>query len=231
MGHLEKRIIIGALGLVAVLLTVVIFKGLNNGEAEVLFIPLDPVEKTVPRGEQGWPANDRKSPLVDDYATGEKNILLPVISGEDDAEDKKLVEPVIAKKDVFKLDTEKTIYKIMSGDTLGAIAQKQLGSTRYTKDIIELNPGTIASNLAIGDTLVLPAKASLKEKLIAKEAVVGSDARAHVVESGDSLTVIANKYYPGKYEYIEKIAAANKTLLTNGKNTVLRIGWKLNLPE
>ncbi|MFT7516264.1 MAG: nucleoid-associated protein YgaU [Myxococcota bacterium] len=228
MGHLEKRIIIGALGLVAVLLTVVIFKGLNNGEEEVLFIPLEPVSKTVPIDEQGWPVDDRKPLQMDDNMGGEKGTALPVIP---DPKKKPFVEPVVAKKGVFSPDTEKTIYKIMSGDTLGAIAQKQLGSTRYTKDIIELNPGTIASNLVIGDTLVLPAKASLKEKLIAKEAVVGNDARVHVVESGDSLTVIANKFYPGKYEYIEKIAAANKTLLTNGKNTVLRIGWKLNLPE
>jgi nitrogen fixation protein len=65
----------------------------------------------------------------------------------------------------------------------------------------------------------------------AKEALATSSGSAHVVVAGDSLTVIAGKYYPGKYEYIEKIVSENKKLLVNGKNTVLRVGWKLNLPE
>ncbi|MDG2310048.1 MAG: LysM peptidoglycan-binding domain-containing protein, partial [Planctomycetota bacterium] len=125
----------------------------------------------------------------------------------------------------------KTLYTIKSGDTLGDIAQKELGSVRYVGKIKELNPGLIDSNLVIGDVLVLPAKHTLIEKIEVKEALATSLENTHVVAAGDSLTVIAEKYYPGKYEYIEKIVSENKKLLVHGKNTVLRVGWKLNLPE
>ncbi len=231
MGHLEKRIIIGALGLVAVLLTVVIFKGLSHSEAEVLYIPLEPVALDVPISEQAWPSkvqqktgdvtknveafNAAATLIEKPLAVDNLVVDIPVV--------KEIVEPVA--------ESVKTIYEIKSGDTLGEIAQQQLGSVRYVKNILELNPGLIASNLMIGDTLVLPAKSDVAATVAVKEAMVSKAGEFHVVASGDSLTVIANKYYPGKYEYIEKIAAANKQLLKDGKNTVLRIGWKLNLPE
>jgi len=111
------------------------------------------------------------------------------------------------------------------------IAQKELGSARYVEKIKELNPGIIDSNLVIGDVLVLPGKDTLVEKVESKEALTASSGNIHVVVAGDSLSFISGKYYPGKHEYIEKIVGANNKLLVNGKNTVLRVGWKLNLPE
>ena len=227
MGHLEKRIIIGALGLVAVLLTVVIFKGLAPADQEVLYIPLDngPVEETVV--EQQWLLKTKKrdngeTSLVEkqEFVAPPQPVVVPLV-------DMPLISAVAPP--VVRLT--KTLYTIKSGDILGMIAQKELGSARYVGKIKELNPGLIDSNLVIGDVLVLPAKHTLIKKVEAKEALATSSENTHVVVAGDSLTVIAGKYYPGKYEYIEKIVSENKKLLVNGKNTVLRVGWKLNLPE
>ena len=228
MGHLEKRIIIGALGLVAVLLTVVIFKGLTPSDQEVLYIPLDnePVEEPV--AVQPWPANTTPQDNSETSLAGNKEFVVPPPEVEEVLPvDERIVEVI----DEPAVRLTKTLYTIKSGDTLGDIAQKELGSVRYVGKIKELNPGLIDSNLVIGDVLVLPAKHTLIEKVEVKEALATSLENTHVVVAGDSLTVIAEKYYPGKYEYIEKIVSENKKLLVHGKNTVLRVGWKLNLPE
>lgn len=227
MGHLEKRIIIGALGLVAVLLTVVIFKGLTPSDQEVLYIPLDnePVEESVVA--QPWPANTTQGDNGETSLVEEPEFLAPP---QPDVVPLVDMPPIIAVAPPAARLT-KTLYTIKSGDILGKIAQTELGSARHVGKIKELNPGLIDSNLVIGDVLVLPAKHTLIKKIEAKEALATSSENTHVVVAGDSLTVIAGKYYPGKYEYIEKIVSENKKLLVNGKNTVLRVGWKLNLPE
>ena len=227
MGHLEKRIIIGALGLVAVLLTVVIFKGLTPSDQEVLYISLDPVPVEEPVVEQTWPANTTQSDIGETSLAENKEFVAPPQIEEVLPVDDRIVEVI----DEPAVRLTKTLYTIKSGDILGMIAQTELGSVRYVGKIKELNPGLIDSNLVIGDVLVLPAKHTLIEKVEVKEALATSSENTHVVVAGDSLTVIAGKYYPGKYEYIEKIVSENKKLLVNGKNTVLRVGWKLNLPE
>jgi LysM repeat protein len=227
MGHLEKRIIIGALGLVAVLLTVVIFKGLTPSDQEVLYISLDPVPVEIRELVTPWPANTTQSDIGETSLAENKEFVAPPQIEEVLPVDDRIVEVI----DEPAVRLTKTLYTIKSGDILGMIAQTELGSVRYVGKIKELNPGLIDSNLVIGDVLVLPAKHTLIEKVEVKEALATSSENIHVVVAGDSLTVIAGKYYPGKYEYIEKIVSENKKLLVNGKNTVLRVGWKLNLPE
>jgi nucleoid-associated protein YgaU len=229
MGHLEKRIITGALGLVAVLLTIVIFKGLTPSEQEVLFIPLEEVAIEVPVAEQQWPKKTAQQPkehlLVEDkqefvVAPNTEALATVAVTG-----------PVVEEGLGTAHLPDKTLYTIRRGDILGMIAQNELGSVRYVDKIKDLNPGIIASNLVIGDVLVLPAKHTLQVKPSAKEAVAVNLQNIHVVVSGDSLYEIAGKYYPGKHEYLEKIVASNKDLLVDGRNTLLRVGWKLNLPE
>ena len=227
MGHLEKRIIIGALGLVAVLLTVVIFKGLTPSDQEVLYISLDTVPVEEPVVEQTWPANTTQPGIGETPLAENKEFVAPPQVEEVLPADEPMVEVI----DEPAVRLTKTLYTIKSGDILGMIAQKELGSVRYVGKIKELNPGLIDSNLVIGEVLVLPAKHTLMKKNEAKEALATSSENTHVVIAGDSLTVIAGTYYPGKHEYVEKIVSENKKLLVDGKNTVLRVGWKLNLPE
>ena len=209
------------------LLTVVIFKGLTPSDHEVLYISLDnePVEEPVV--EQPWPANTTPRDNGETSLAGMKEFVAPPKAEEV----LPAAEPMVEAVDATVARFTKTLYTIKSGDILGMIAQKELGSARHVGKIKELNPGLIDSNLVIGDVLVLPAKHTLIEKVEAKEALATSSENTHVVVAGDSLTIIAGKYYPGKYEYIEKIVSENKKLLANGKNTVLRVGWKLNLPE
>ena len=227
MGHLEKRIIIGALGLVAVLLTVVIFKGLTPPEQEMLYIPLGNAQTEEVYAEQTWPTKTTQQDDSETQLVGKQEFVASPKPEEALYVPEPMVEEVVAPVVLLT----KTLYTIKSGDILGSIAQKELGSVRHVEKIKELNPGIIASNLVIGDVLVLPAKHTLVEKVEVKEALAAGAEKTHVVVAGDSLTEISEKYYPGKYEYIGKIVSANPKLLVNGNNTVLHIGDKLNLPE
>jgi LysM repeat protein len=227
MGHLEKRIIIGALGLVAVLLTVVIFKGLTPSGQEVLYIPLGDVPTEEAAAEKTWPGKTTQQDDAETSLVGKQEFVVSPKPEEALYVSEPIVEDVAATVALLA----PTLYTIKNGDILGMIAQKELGSARYVEKIKELNPGIIDSNLVIGDVLVLPGKDTLLERVEAKEALVVSSENTHVVVAGDSLSLISGKYYPGKHEYIEKIVGANKELLVNGKNTILRVGWNLSLPE
>lgn len=49
-----------------------------------------------------------------------------------------------------------TPYTIQSGDTLGTIAQRTYGSTRFVNDILAANPGVNPRRLMPGDVIILP---------------------------------------------------------------------------
>jgi len=93
-------------------------------------------------------------------------------------------------------------YVVKNGDTLGSIAQRELGSTKRWKEIEALN-GVKPERLAVGMTLKLPAggvesaqpmlvreTTPLKPKPAAREPQAPA-ARTYTVRSGDSLSRIA----------------------------------------
>lgn len=95
-------------------------------------------------------------------------------------------------------------YKVKSGDTLGAIAQHELGSAKRASDIQRLNNNIDPAKLMPGMTLVLPGDAkvavasapetskSVEPKTTSQaKAVAGS--RKYTVRSGDTLSVIASR--------------------------------------
>lgn len=97
-------------------------------------------------------------------------------------------------------------YVVKSGDTLGEIAQYQLGTSRRWKEIVAVNPGLDPNKLRLGQTLVLPpADPGAPAPTVAREATSapaeGSakpasatrSAPTYRVAAGDSLWRIAQR--------------------------------------
>lgn len=122
-------------------------------------------------------------------------------------------------------------YVIRSGDTLGHIAQRELGSARRVKEIMELNPGLDPTNLSVGVEIKLPTTGAAPVKSEATPPVASNDAgfQTHVVVAGDSLWALADRYLRDGNRFRE-IVAANPTVLKN-ENSVLPLGAKLRIPK
>ena len=232
MGDLEKKIIIAALGLVGILLSIVVFGGIKGAddlrertrEDIVTDIPLvitsedtiDELDKTTQKkGSKLEGPQDKKSLR---QVSLESNMNEPNSVPLDTA-----FTPVIEAPEEYK-------YVVESGDTLSEIAEKELGSEKYQKKILAMNPGLIPNKLRIGQELILPT-----QHLLMKERPVAEHfANEHVIVAGDSLERLAVKYYPDVpvKETVGKILVANPKLLgEKGELTTLRIGWRLMLPE
>ncbi|MDP7062570.1 MAG: LysM peptidoglycan-binding domain-containing protein [Planctomycetota bacterium] len=230
------------------LLSVVVFKGLKprGGESSaappliITDIPLGPVDVEPAEQEPKTDNDEAKWPVkpVQDYGKEktygkvEEVSLSRGNSRNDLKNDKTPVLDVPAQPEVRR-------YTIKSGDTLSEIAQKQLGSSKpsYVQSILDMNPGVTAQNIQPGDELILPARGGNKSTIREagaqnSDAVKLSGGRMHAIASGDSLWKIARTYYgPGNEEKgIERIVAANSSL-KNGKNSLLKIGQLLSIPE
>lgn len=72
----------------------------------------------------------------------------------------KLDQPAAASKSEPKAASSSgsRTYTVKKGDTLGHIAQRELGTTKRASEIMKLNKITDAGSLRVGQTLTLPAK-------------------------------------------------------------------------
>lgn len=128
------------------------------------------------------------------------------------------------------------VYEVQSGDSYWKIAQKKYGNGGMYEVIQKANPEV--KSLKPGMKIAIPSKPEssdrkgLKEKekiLNDKEFVSGNE---YQVKSGDSLWKIAAKLSNGKgiYSLMDKIVAANSDKLKN-TSTMLKVGWKLTIPN
>jgi len=78
-------------------------------------------------------------------------------------------------------------YIVKGGDTLGEIAQRQLGSARYAQQIKALNPKLDARRLQVGKPILLPVNVGSKTPAPASN----GSYRTYTISSGDSFERIA----------------------------------------
>ena len=126
------------------------------------------------------------------------------------------------------------VYVVQPGDTFEGIAQRTLGDANRWSRVAELNPGVDPLRMQVGDRLNLPPMAEVPED--AKPAVprpsttaagVAADAATHEVQPGESLTVIALRYY-GDSNRWKAIYDANRSAMKNPDD--LAIGVELRIP-
>jgi LysM repeat protein len=82
----------------------------------------------------------------------------------------------------------------------------------------------------LGPLIIEPSEALTPQAAAAPRAErVDDDGHHHVVQSGDDLWSLAERYYGNGRDW-RKIAAANPTVLTGGPDR-LQIGWRLKIPD
>ncbi|HZN63125.1 MAG TPA: LysM peptidoglycan-binding domain-containing protein [Planctomycetota bacterium] len=136
-------------------------------------------------------------------------------------------------------------YTIQAGDVLSKIAKKFYGSAAAAARIQEANPEALkdADFLIVGSKIVLP-EAPARAPVTVSTGEPGTShttarvdpaqptGRTHAVARGESLWKIAEKHHGGigVLAYMDKLVAANPDKLAS-KNTALRTGWVLALPD
>ena len=235
MGRLEKQIIVGALGLVGLLLAIVVLKGLKPREnTQPLFIDLDAEEPATPPAEDD--EQSRFKPLTPEPKDAGFKSLDFVGTGDRQA--KPQTEPVTPRPQTQPVTPPASpkvegprLYTIQKGDILGRIAQEQMGSAkpRYIEELKRANPGVDEQHLIPGETLVIPVITDTAAVDEPKQDLP-SGARIHLVGAGDSLWKIADHHY-GNGSELNRIVDANRDLLRDGQNSVLSVGMKLVIPR
>lgn len=123
--------------------------------------------------------------------------------------------------------SEAYLYTVKEGETLTSIiASEGLGENGLI-NIIILNPTMNPDLIKPGDVIKLPAPNSplLTPTPLPTNLVAGTRIQ-HLVLPNESLGYIANKYN----STILAIVNANRTLLTEGENTMIYPGWLLTVP-
>ena len=113
---------------------------------------------------------------------------------------------------------ELQIYKVRRGDTLSTLARRFRTTTAYIR---EINDFARKKKLRAGQRIFVPDRTPLQQKRPVVQAKDGQ--RYYIVQPGDSLSSIADKY---------KVTVADlKKINKFSKKTVLKTGARIQLPE
>lgn len=123
-------------------------------------------------------------------------------------------------------------YKIKPGDTLMQVARVLYGDERKWQDIMNVNPELDPSNLQVGQVIKLPEPISAVtgaaiKKDDEKPARVKAGERSYIVQSGDNLAKISERFYGSAAQW-KKIWEANRDIISDPD--VLKVGIKLYIP-
>lgn len=180
--------------------------------------------------------NVRKSQGAPQNASLKKNETIkedrgPVGQGAKEAEVAGSEKPAAV---VEKPKKERLIknYKIKPGDTLMQIARVLYGDERKWQDIMNVNPALDPSNLQVGQVIKLPKPISAVtgaavKKDDEKPARIKAGERSYIVQSGDNLAKISERFYGSAAQW-KKIWEANRDVISDPD--VLKVGVELYIP-
>ncbi|MCX8229312.1 MAG: LysM domain-containing protein [Planctomycetota bacterium] len=243
MGRLEKQIIAGALALVGILLSVVVFKGLQPRETSTTstmvpgvtdypklgsapaFVMEGSSESFAPADASSPRGADASSPHGADEGSAEEVVVPSPLPKQEDGPE------IAGALDLSAMDTwdaKIRTHVVESGDTLDGIAQHYFGTVRASTEILKLNEGmNRKSTLQLGQEIFLPGTYTAPTVTDVKAPVMIG--RTHTVVAGDSLWMLALTYYKDGL-LTNRIVTANPKLVPH-KDAVLRLGMVLRIPE
>lgn len=152
------------------------------------------------------------APLDDDNSLG-----LRIPPGSYDVAMNAAKESVTDKIEYVADKDEIQPYKVRRGDNFATIARKFRTTVAYLRD---LNDFPRKKKLRAGQKILVPDRTPLKEK---RPELVAASSRVYIVQPGDSLASIAEKY---------KVKVADLRKANNlSRKKKLKSGSKINLPE
>lgn len=201
--------------------------------------PVAPQPSAPPAEAFGMPASvaavSDSGPLTGGPATAGAAAAVPSAGGPAPAASSAPARPAAPTAPAMPVPSGRS-YTIRAGDTLEAIARRELGDGQRWKAIVDANPGLDPKNLKIGRTITLPeggGAAAAAGGAPGKPAASATDApgaSTYTVQKGDTLFGIARKVYgSGSEAEIRRIVEANKGQLQS-KDTPLKPGMKLAIP-
>ena len=120
-------------------------------------------------------------------------------------------------------------YQVKEGETLGEIAQHELGSYRMWSEIASINGITDPGNIQPGNMLRLPIQntstSAVKPTALPVIPATTGGTNVHVIEEGDTFSSIAYDYY-GNSNLYGVIVNANPSVDPNR----MKIGIRLTIP-
>lgn len=125
------------------------------------------------------------------------------------------------------------VYTVQPGDTLADISKKLFNTVAYTRAIFEANRALLNDehSLAPGMRLIIPALSPKSATPDRQMTQIPAGKKTYTVQSGDSLWKIADSQKPKNInEYMDQLVKANPDKLKT-KNTTLKVGWILILPD
>lgn len=135
--------------------------------------------------------------------------------------------PPARPTDIRTPPVQYTDYTIKSGDTMTSIAAEWFGDANKWDLIAKANPLVDPIKLKVGATLRLPPKSFERPRPEGEPAPAG-DGMVYTVQSGDTLTKIANAFYKSSARW-NLIYEANRATIGSDPG-VLKVGMKLRIP-
>jgi nucleoid-associated protein YgaU len=122
---------------------------------------------------------------------------------------------------------EEVLYNVVSGDTLGGIAQKLLGSSRHAAKIASLNGIVDPRTIQLGRTLRIPSIDTPVAVAVAGPTTIPSHVTTHIIQSGETLSDIAEDYLGSPHQWLV-LWNANKSRISNPDR--LKVGVSIVIP-
>lgn len=133
--------------------------------------------------------------------------------------------PTVAEKPATV--KEQVYYTVVSGDTLGEIAHKLLGSAQYASRIAALNNINDPRSLQLGSSLRIPELPAAQIKPSVVQSEIPANTTMHMIQDGETLSDIAEDYLGSPHQWRD-IWNANKSRITNPDRLV--VGTSIVIP-
>jgi nucleoid-associated protein YgaU len=155
----------------------------------------------------------------------EKPVVIETVKEVDVVTEIFETEPKIEQEQPAK--KKLVLYTVVSGDTLGDIAYRLLGSAKYASNIASLNRIDDPRTIQLGRTLRIPEMTAPVSKPVRSNPAIPANATVHLIQDGETLSDIASDYLGSAHKWMQ-IWEANKTRIPNPNR--LKVGVSIVIP-